>query len=131
VFAAFDLNTRCGFRAAEEQIDGGFSLDNEHYLFEAKWEKAPSARHDLDVFTAKVRRRSENTLGLFLAIPGFEPTGVQLLSGSQSPLVLMDGTDLYAVLDDRIDLVTSLRRKRRESAMTGNIYLPVADALST
>lgn len=130
VFEAFDLDPRGSFRVVGEQIDGGFSLDSEHYLVEAKWERDPTARDDLDVFTAKVRRRSENTLGLFLAISGFEPTGVQLLSGSQSPIVLMDGADLYAVLDDRIDLVTLLRRKRRESSMTGNVFLPVTDVLT-
>jgi hypothetical protein len=39
----------------------------------------------------------------------------------------MDGTDLYAVLDDRIDLVDLLRAKRRHASMTGEIDLPAGD----
>lgn len=130
VFDAFDLDPRSSFRVTGEQIDGGFTLEGEHFVLEAKWEKSPTARDDLDVFTAKVRRRSENTLGLFLAIAGFESTAVQLHSGTQSPIILMDGADLYAVLDDRIDLGALLRRKRRESSMTGNVFLPVSAVLT-
>lgn len=65
VFETFDLDPRGSFRVFGEQIDGGFTLDSEHFLLEAKWQKHPTARDDLDVFSAKVRRRGENTLGLF------------------------------------------------------------------
>ena len=40
-------------------------------------------------------------------------------SGNRSPMMLMDGADLYAVLDERIDLRELLRRKRREYADDG------------
>jgi len=39
-------------------------------------------------------------------------------------IILMDGTDLMAVFEERIDLVTLLLRKKRHAAQTGNIYLP-------
>jgi hypothetical protein len=130
VFEAFDLDPRGSFRVVGEQIDGGFGLDNEHFLLEAKWEKEPTARDDLDIFSAKVRRRGENTLGLCVAINGFEPTAVDLHSGNRSPIMLMDGGDLYAVLDQRIDLRDLLRRKRRETSMTGRVLLTAADILS-
>jgi hypothetical protein len=42
----------------------------------------------------------------------------------------MDGADLYAVLDDRINLRELLRRKRRHVAMTGDIRLPAAKILA-
>ena len=64
VFEAFDLDPRGSFRLTGEQIDGGFTLGGEHFLLEAKWVADPSARDELDVFAAKVRRRGENTLGL-------------------------------------------------------------------
>ena len=38
-------------------------------------------------------------------------------------IILMDGTDLMAVFEERIDLVTLLLRKKRHAAQTGNIYL--------
>jgi hypothetical protein len=131
IFEAFDLDPRSSFRVVGEQIDGGFAFGGEYFLLEAKWEKDPVVRGALDVFTTKVRRRSENTLGLFLAINGFEPTAVELHSGHRSPIILMDGADLYAVLEERIDLRELLRRKRRETSMTGRVLLTAAEILAS
>ncbi len=36
----------------------------------------------------------------------------------------MDGGDLMAVLEERIDFVSLLLRKKRHAAQTGNIYYP-------
>jgi hypothetical protein len=84
----------------------------------------------LDIFTAKVRRRGENTLGLFVAISGFQPTAVNLHSGNRSPMLLMDGADLYAVLEERIDFRELLRRKRREASMSGRVLLTATEILA-
>jgi hypothetical protein len=129
IFEAFDLDPRGSFRVVGEQIDGGFAF-GEYFLLEAKWEKDPTARDELDVFAAKVHRRGENTLGLFLAINGFETTAVDLHSGNRSPIMLMDGADLYAALDERIDLRELLRSKRRETSMTGSVLLTAAEILA-
>ena len=129
VFDAFDLDPRRSFRIVGEQIDGGFTLGGEYFLLEAKWHQTPTARDELDVFSARVGRRGENTLGLFIAINGFEPTAVHIHSGNRSPILLMDGSDLYAVLDVRIDLRDLLSRKRRETAMTGRVLLTAAEIL--
>ena len=128
-FEAFDLDPKASFRVAGEQIDGGLTFGGEYFLLEAKWQQQPTARDDLDVFSAKVRRRGENTLGLVIAINGFEPSAVEIHSGNRSPIVLMDGGDLYAVLDERIDLNDLLRRKRRETSMTGRVLLTAAAIL--
>jgi len=44
-------------------------------------------------------------------------------------LILMDGADLMAVLEGRIDLGTLLLRKRRHASQTGNIYLKIHELL--
>lgn len=129
IFDAFDLDPRASFRVVGEQIDGGLTLGGEYFILEAKWEKDPTGRDDLDVFSAKVRRRGENTLGLFIAINGFETTAVEIHSGNRSPMMLMDGADLYAVLEERIDLRELLGRKRRETSMTGRVLLTAAEIL--
>lgn len=41
----------------------------------------------------------------------------------------MDGDDLYAVLEERIDLPDLLGRKRRESSMTGRVLLTAGKIL--
>lgn len=42
-------------------------------------------------------------------------------------MVLMDGEDLYAVLEGRIPLPEVLHRKRRHASQTGDIYIRVRD----
>jgi hypothetical protein len=39
----------------------------------------------------------------------------------------MDGGDLHAVLDDRIDMRDLLARKRRETSMKGRVLLTAAE----
>lgn len=129
LFDTFDLDPKASFKISGEQIDGGFTLDSEHFILEAKWEDSPADRAALDVFAAKVDRKSENTLGLFVAISGFNDTAIKAHSKPRSQLILMDGADLYAVLDDRIDLRDLLRRKRRHAAMTGDIRLTATEIL--
>jgi hypothetical protein len=42
-------------------------------------------------------------------------------------MILMDGEDLYAILEARITLPEILHRKRRHASQTGDIYLRVRD----
>jgi hypothetical protein len=105
-------------------------LGGEHFLLEIKWQQERIGRNALDVFRAKGERRRENTLGRFVGINGFEPTAVNLHTGNHSPMILMDGAGLYAVLDDRIDLRDLLSRKRRASSMTGRVQLTVSEILA-
>lgn len=129
LFELFDLDPKASFRTEGEQIDGSFSFDGTDYLFEAKWEDEPTPRAELDTFDGKIRRKLENTLGLFLSINGFSEDGVKTYSGGRALMILMDGADLMAVLEGRIDLVTLLLRKRRCASQTGNIFLRIHELL--
>jgi hypothetical protein len=129
LFELFDLDPKASFRIVGEQIDGAFTFDKTDYLFEAKWQKEPVSADDLDTFSRKVERKLENTLGLFLSINGFSTDGITAHSRGRLVVILVDGADLMAVLDDRIDLVQLLHRKRRHAAQTGNIYLKVNEIL--
>lgn len=131
LFALFDLDPRAAFRIEGEQIDGAFALDGNNFLLEAKWHAATTARADLDAFASKIADKIENTLGLFISINGFEPTAIAKHSGKGTAMILMDGGDLYAVLEGRVDLVDLLRRKYRHAAQTGEILLSVAAVLGS
>lgn len=124
LFELFDLDPKASFRNTGEQIDGAFSFDGTDYLFEAKWQQEMIAAADLDAFASKVRRKLENTLGVFLSINGFSQDGVAAHSAGGAVVLLMDGADLMAVLEERIDFISLLLRKKRHAAQTGNIYLP-------
>jgi len=125
LFELFDLDPKASFRNTGEQIDGGFSLEGTEYLFEAKWHKDPIAASPLDSFSAKVKRKLDNTLGVFLSINGYSSDGVKAHSAGRNSIILLDGADLMAVFEGRIDFVSLLIRKKRYAAQTGNIYLQI------
>jgi len=129
LFQLFDLDPKASFRITGEQIDGAFSFEGTDYLLEAKWQKKPVIASDLDSLAGKLSRKLDNTLGLFLSINGYSEDAVKLHSSGRRLVILMDGSDLYAVLEGRIDLVQLLLRKKRTAAQTGNIYLRIHEIL--
>lgn len=129
LFALFDLDPRAAFALQGEQIDGSFSLGETHFLLEAKWQKEPVDRAALSTFKDKVQGKIENTLGLFVSINGFHESAVKHHSGHGAQMLLMNGADLYLVLDGRVDLVELLRRKHRHASQTGEILLEGSEIL--
>jgi hypothetical protein len=129
LFALFDLDPKAAFTLTGEQIDGAFSLGDIHFLLEAKWTKDPTERKEIDPFKAKVTSRIENTLGLFVSINGFQPTAVEFHSGAGAQVLMMNGADLYMVLDGRVDLVDLLRRKYRHASQTGEVLFEATQML--
>jgi hypothetical protein len=129
LFELFDLDPKASFRLVGEQIDGAFSFEGIDYLLEAKWQNELVSIQDLDAFSGKLSRKLENTLGLFLSMNGFSEDGVTAHSAGRRLMLLMDGSDLMAVLEGRIDLVQLLLRKRRAAAQTGNIYVKIHELL--
>lgn len=130
LFELFDLDPKASFRNVGEQIDGAFALEGTDYLFEAKWQSELVAAKDLDGFAAKVARKLENTLGVFLAVNGYSEDGVKAHASRRANILLMDGADLMAVLEERIDFVSLLLRKKRHASQTGDIYLRIHQVLS-
>ena len=99
------------------------------YLLEARWWKEPVEPKLLRDFEGKIRAKAQNVLGLLISINGFSE-GARSKSADQTPLILMDGTDLLAVLESRIELPELLERKWRHAAQTGSPWLPVSHILS-
>jgi hypothetical protein len=129
LFELFDLDPKASFRLTGEQIDGAFTFEATDYLLEAKWQDELVSIQDLDAFSGKLTRKLENTLGLFLSVNGFSEDAVRTHSTGRRLMLLMDGSDLMAVLEGRIDLVQLLLRKRRAAAQTGNIYVKIHEIL--
>lgn len=130
IFDLFDLDPRASFKIEGEQIDGAFCLDSFDYIFEAKWQKNLTPLSDLDVFASKLDRKLDNTLGLFLSITGFEQSAISKYSSGGSKMLLMDGADLMAILEGRIDLTALLLRKKSYASQTGIIFLPIHKILT-
>jgi hypothetical protein len=130
LFSLFDLNPRKSFVLADEQIDGAFTFNTDDYLLEAKWEASPAARGDVDILAKKVERKGRNTLGLFVAVSGFSDPAVRAHTDCGTSVIFMDGTDLFSVLEGRIDLTDVLDAKRRHLSETGAPLLLVKDILA-
>lgn len=123
LFDLFDLDPKASFKLRGEQIDGAFTFEGIDYLLEAKWQEEPIGSKELNDLSGKVARKLDNTLGLFISVNGFSKDAVELHSQGRPVLLLMDGSDLVAVLEERIDLQDLLRRKRRYAAQTGKILI--------
>jgi len=129
LFILFDLDPKASFKIQGEQIDGAFTFENNDFLFEGKWQQELCNIQDLDAFSGKLTRKLDNTLGLFCSINGFSEDAVKAHSTGRRIMILMDGSDLMAVLEGRIDLLQLLLRKRRHASQTGNIYLKIHEIL--
>lgn len=128
LFALHDLEPNEAFRVIGEQIDGAFLLDSEVYLLEAKWTAAPIPEADLLVFRGRIEGKSSFTRGLFISINGFSPPATQAIAvGKQPTFIMMDGADLYRVLEGHVRLDEILRRKVRRLAERGQAFVPVSE----
>jgi hypothetical protein len=123
LFALFDIDAKSSFRIVGEQIDGAFTFESTEFLFEAKWQLAKVSVSDLDSFAGKIGRKLDNTLGLFLSFNGFQASALETYSQNRPKLFLMDGSDLSAVVEDRIGLPELLTRKRQHASRTGEIFI--------
>ena len=131
LFALFDIDAKASFRIVGEQIDGAFTFEGTEYLFEAKWQQDRASVADLDSFAGKIGRKLENTLGLFLAVNGFQNSVLTTYSQNRSQLFLMDGSDLSAVLEDRVGLPELLIRKRQHASRTGEVFISAYQILGS
>ena len=118
------MDPRKSFKIQGEQIDGAFTHEGTDYLIEAKWEKDPVERSELDIFSAKIQRKLKNTLGLFISVNSFSAI---IIDGSinYNNMILMDSMDLIHVLENRISLNELIKLKRRHAAQTGEMMFRV------
>lgn len=110
LFILFDLDPKESFKITGEQIDGAFTFDNQDYLLEAKWQQDLIQAGDLYDFGGKIAGKFKIALGLFISINGFSSESIKVDSPVIKSMILMDGEDLMAVLDNRINLKDMLFR---------------------
>ena len=128
LFALVDLQPRASYSLECEQIDGAFTFQTDDYLLEARWWDSPLQPKELNDFTMKIQAKAKNVLGLMIAVGGFTQGAIKKHSHGTS-LILLDGTDLFAVLDGRISFAEMLERKRRHAAETGSPMLSVSEMM--
>lgn len=125
LFLLYDLEPKGSFKIFGEQIDGAFTYDGNDYLVEAKWKNQVSFG-DLATFCHKVESKFKTTVGLLVTIEGVTP---QAISPSFKCIIIMDGSDIMAILEGRISLPELLYKKRRKASETGKIFVRFSEML--
>ncbi len=128
LFRLFDMEPRLAYSLEREQIDGALTFDTDDYVVEARWRRELVDRGDADIFTAKVRRKGKNAIGLFVSVNGFTQPALDQYSEGTTFLTL-DGSDLFLILDQRLRLDDVLKTKRRHANETGSCHLPAQSML--
>jgi hypothetical protein len=128
LFSVFEFDVS-SFRLTAERIEGTLKLEDTGIILEARWQGKPVGFGEVLKLGERVWREPEETLGLFLSLIGFAAETTRPCWDVGRPVLLMDGGDLMAVLDERIDLTQLLLRKKRHAMQSGEIFLPAARIL--
>lgn len=131
LFEIYGFVPRPSFKLKGEQIDGSFTLDNEFYLFEAKWRADATTQQELIVLNDRVRSHSAIGRGMFITAGSFSPDGVfAFQKGRSSSIIGIDGQDLYFILENALPLDEVIRRKLRWLVETGEFHYCVQTFLT-
>jgi len=126
LFDAYDLAARASFCLKGEQIDGSFVLNNETYLLEAKWEKAPIGAADLHTFEGKLSQKAAWSRGVFISHSGFTPDGLHAF-GRAKRTICINGADLWEMLEQKVTFFDVMKAKVRRATETGAPFVPIRD----
>jgi hypothetical protein len=125
-FDIFGLAPRGSFRLTGEQIDGGFHLDGDTYLLEAKWQGPKIGCRELQAFAGSVHSKSSWTRGLFVSYSGFSADGLEAFArGHATDIICMEGGELWEAMVHKLNLAPVLSRKARRTAETGQAFVPL------
>jgi hypothetical protein len=119
------LEPRLHYRPSGEEIDGSFVLHGRIFLLEAKWHNDPIPASALYAFKGKVDGKLVSTLGIFISISGYSRDAVDaLMVGKDLNVVLFDGADIDACMDQNVGFKAVLGYKLRLASEIGLVYAP-------
>ena len=121
----FELPARAPYNVDGRQIDGSVTIDGTTFLVETKFTTTPSGAPDIDIFMGKIRTKADNTMGIFVSMSGFSSTAIDVASGDRTPVLLMDYTHVYFILQGVMSLPDLIRRIKRHASQTGRAFLAV------
>jgi hypothetical protein len=119
LFLLYELNPRGSFKNYGEQIDGAFTFDGTDFLLEAKWKKQVN-RSDLASFCSKVESKLKIAVGLFVTMEGLTK---EAIAPEFKSIIIMDGLDIFSILEGHVSLPDLLYKKRRTATETGKIFV--------
>jgi hypothetical protein len=113
------------YKIKGEQIDGYFKYDKFDYLVDIKWEKEIAKQEFFSIFDGKIKGKAQSTRGFFISINGFCPNAINKYSGDSPRILLMDGSDLMMILEERISFYDCLKSKTDAFVRKGEIFFRI------
>jgi hypothetical protein len=123
----FEVVSRRPYVTSGRQIDGSITADGTTYLVETKFTATQADATDIDTFHKKVTSKADNTMGVVVSISGYSSVAISEASGPKTPLLLLDHSHIYMMLNGTITLEELVNRVRRHSSQTGEAYLATKD----
>lgn len=132
MFEEAGLAPRLSYRPKGEEIDGSIWFDRRTILIEAKWTGDAHPASSLYQFKGKVDGKLVGTVGLFISIGGFSTDSVDaVVAGKELNLILADGDDMRAIVEDKFTIVEALDAKLRAAGDAGTPFLPLSALLTS
>lgn len=119
----FDIDCRRPYRVDGRQIDGSLTIDGTTYLVELKFTNSLTDAADIDTFMAKVTSKADNTMGLFVTMSGYTHVAIAEASRPRTPLLLVDSTHIFSVLQGLWELPELIGRLRQHASQTSEACL--------
>lgn len=115
--------------AGGEQIDGGFTVDGQHYLVECRWREKVANGRDVDGLYGQASR--SGAMGLFFSIMGWSENVPALLKQNPEKIImLMNGDDFRRVLTGAIHLGQLLKAKMEGLRLRAEPHVSAAEILA-
>lgn len=127
LMAFFDVDNRRPYVVDGRQIDGSITLDGTTYLVELKFTREQADAPAIDSLLKKVNDKADNTMGVMVSMSGYSSVAISEASFSRSPLLLLEASHIYFVLNGLATFPDLLRRVRRHSSQEGAAFLSVSD----
>jgi hypothetical protein len=132
LFSYYTTLSKGGLRRDGEQIDGHFYLDNHQYYAEIRWKRKRASAADISVLRDRATAGfGGDTRAVFVSFEGFSSEALTNLAGRAGErVILVDGTDIHAVLDGRIGLDVFLMEKQMDLGQGQRAFVGVHEILA-
>ena len=94
----WELDSRPGYKAEGCQIDGAVTIEGTTFLVETKFVTDPLGSPDVDIFMAKIESKADNTMGLLVALSGFNEGAKRAASKQRTPMLLIDHGHIFSLM---------------------------------
>ena len=112
----FDLEHRRPYVTDGRQIDGSVTHEGTTYLVELKFTNSQCGAPEVDIFLAKVNSKADNTMGLFVSMAGYSSVAISGASKAKTPLLLLDASHIFLVLQGLWALPELISRLRQHAS---------------